>query len=105
MQARPTAVISFVPLICASALTKGSSHAGMDFQSFRIMKARLLTAPSSRLKRVEYSLSSRLVRDIEIRWVASVFCSCSTCEFLSKYSFFTFEYLASVGHSVSFRHV
>lgn len=59
-------------------------------------------APLSLLKRVVYSLSSSAVRDAEIRWLATAFCSCSTwllspsiCDLPSKYSLLTFLYFVT----------
>jgi len=101
--ARPTAVISCLPVLIASMLTKGTSHDGNVTQSFRMLNERLVIAPFRRLKRVVYSLSSSDVRLWDMRWLAIAFCSCSTCpvscsiSFLpSKYSLLTFLYFVTV---------
>ena len=63
MQARPTAVISLVPVKGASLLTWGESQSGMERHSLRMLKDSWLIAPSRRVNRVVYSLSSRDVWD------------------------------------------
>ena len=68
IHARPTAVISLVGVVVASLFTAGASHGGTERHSRRILKARLLMAPSSREKRLIYSLSSSDVRDWARRW-------------------------------------
>ncbi|KAJ0157594.1 hypothetical protein CTA2_12675 [Colletotrichum tanaceti] len=102
MTARPTAVISCFPVLSASMLTNMSNHCGTVRQSFRMLNERLLIAPLRRLNLVMYSLSSRAVRDCDMRWFATAFCSCSIwelrlsiCVLPSKYRRFTFLYLVT----------
>lgn len=67
MKARPTAVISCLPVSTAVLLTTTCNHCGMVFQSLRMEKDSCAINPSNRLKRVAYSLSSQDVRESDKR--------------------------------------